>query len=162
MQKKLKKGVPSTFANVKALYADKDKREILFNLVKSYSEAQEKQADGEANGITAEFSRFRLWTLYYLAQHYDHYRTRDIDRSLHYLNKAIGLEPETVELHMTYARVHKHAGDLQQAMERMNEARNMDKSDRYINTKTAKYQLRNNHTEDALQTMSLFTRVTTA
>ncbi|KAI5780492.1 NMDA receptor-regulated protein 1-domain-containing protein [Geopyxis carbonaria] len=158
LQKKLKKGVPSTFANVKALYADQDKREILFNLVKSYSEAQEKQAEGEANGITAEFSRFRLWTLYYLAQHYDHYRTRDVDRALHYLNKAIGLEPETVELHMTYARVHKHAGDLQQAMERMNEARNMDKSDRYINTKTAKYQLRNDHTEEALETMSLFTR----
>ncbi|KAF8539178.1 NMDA receptor-regulated protein 1-domain-containing protein [Trichophaea hybrida] len=156
LQAKLKKGVPSTFANIKALYADNAKRETIFELVHSYYEAQEKET-GETNGSLAP-SNFRLWTLYFLAQHYDHYRTRDMDKALQYLNKAIELSPATVELHMTIARVYKHAGDLENAMKKMDEARNLDKSDRYINTKTAKYQLRNDHNDDALKTMSLFTR----
>lgn len=60
---------------------------------------------------------------------------------------------------MTLARIHKHAGNLQKAMEKMDEARLLDTKDRYINTKCAKYQLRNDCNEDALKTMSLFTRV---
>jgi tetratricopeptide (TPR) repeat protein len=151
---KLKKGVPSTFANIKALYADDAKRKTIFELVNSYYEAQEQE--GETNGSGP--SQYRLWTLYFLAQHYDHYRTRNMEKALEYLNKALELAPETVELHMTMARVYKHAGDLQKAAQKMDEARNLDKSDRYINTKTAKYQLRNDQNDDALKTMSLFTR----
>lgn len=40
----------------------------------------------------------------------------------------------------------------------MNEAREMDLADRYINTKCAKYQLRNNQNDTAIETMGLFTR----
>ena len=161
LQRKLRKGVPSTFANIKALYTDVFKRETIFNHVYSYHQEHEKLDDEVAtNGDVdlKEAARFRIWTLYFLAQHYDHFSTRDFSKALHFLNKAINLEPETVELHMTFARVHKHAGDLQTAMERMDEARNLDKSDRYINTKTAKYQLRNGDNAAALATMSLFTR----
>jgi tetratricopeptide (TPR) repeat protein len=125
--------------------------------VKSYNDAQENEVPGQSNGTT-EPSKFRLWTLYFLAQHYDHYRTRNMEKALEYLNKAIELSPDTLEPYMTSARVYKHAGDFQTAMEKMDKARNLDKSDRYINTKTAKYQLRNNQNEDALKTMSLFTR----
>lgn len=154
---KLKKGVPSTFANIKALYADDAKRQTIFELVNSYNEAQEQgKENGETNGSGP--SQFRLWTLYFLAQHYDHYRTRNMDKALECLNKALKLAPNTVEFHMTTARVYKHAGDLQKAAQKMDEARILDKSDRYINTKTAKYQLRNDQNEDALKTMSLFTR----
>jgi peptide alpha-N-acetyltransferase len=44
-------------------------------------------------------------------------------------------------------------------MEKMDEARSLDIQDRYINTKCAKYQLRCDLNEEALKTMSLFTRV---
>lgn len=40
----------------------------------------------------------------------------------------------------------------------MNAARQMDERDRYINTKCAKYQLRNHENDAAIQTMSKFTR----
>lgn len=159
LQHKLKKGVPSTFANIKALYADPAKRETIFALVSSYNEEQEKEEPAETNGDAPKPSQFRIWTLYFLAQHYDHYRTRDVEKALEILEKAIKLSPDTLELHMTVARVYKHAGDLQTAMEKMDAARKLDKSDRYINTKTAKYQLRNNCNDEALKMMGLFTRV---
>jgi len=158
LQAKLKKGVPSTFTNIRALYADTAKRGTIFELVNSYYKSQEQETtSNESNGLSKP-SLFRLWTLYFLTQHYDHFRTRDMDKALEYLNKALELAPDTVELHMTLARVYKHAGDLQKAAQKMNEARNLDKSDRYINTKTAKYQLRNDQNDEALKTMSLFTR----
>ncbi|TGZ82228.1 N-terminal acetyltransferase A, auxiliary subunit [Ascodesmis nigricans] len=158
LRAKLNKGVPSTFANIKALYADPAKREIIFSLVNSYNEEQEKEEPAETNGDGPKASQFRIWTLYFLAQHYDHYRTRDMTKALEYLEKAIKLAPKTLELYMTEARVYKHAGDLQTAMEKMDTARKLDKSDRYINTKTAKYQLRNDRNDDAIATMGLFTR----
>ncbi|KAI5821129.1 NMDA receptor-regulated protein 1-domain-containing protein [Pyronema omphalodes] len=155
LKAKLEKGVPSTFANIKALYGDEAKRATIFELVSSYHEAQEKEA-AEANGAAP--SKLRLWSIYFLAQHYDHYRTRDMEKALALLNKGLELSPKTLEYHMTIARVYKHAGDFAAAAKKMDEARSLDKSDRYINTKTAKYQLRNDQNEDALKTMSLFTR----
>ncbi|KAG0633342.1 NMDA receptor-regulated protein 1-domain-containing protein [Tuber brumale] len=162
LQKLLKKGVPSTFANIKALYADTVKREAILELVKGYLASmgteEEASTNGETNGDKLKPSEFKLWTLYFLTQHYDHYRTRDTTKASEYLNQALELSSGTLELHMTQARIHKHSGDFQKAMERMNRARELDTKDRYINTKCAKYQLRNDRNEDALKTMSLFTR----
>ncbi len=59
---------------------------------------------------------------------------------------------------MTRARIMKHSGAVAKASEAMNNAREMDLKDRYINTKCAKYQLRNNEHETAVSTMGLFTR----
>lgn len=60
--------------------------------------------------------------------------------------------------HMTRARIQKHLGNTAKASQLMNEAREMDPKDRYINTKCAKYQLRNDETENAINTMGMFTR----
>lgn len=172
LQKLLKKGVPSTFANIKALYANPTKRQTILDLVEGYYASLENEepqvveapANGETNGNVAKTkpSEFKLWSMYFLGQHYDHYRTRDAEKALKFINEAVALAPETVELHMTLARIHKHTGNLQKAMEKMDEARLLDTKDRYINTKCAKYQLRNDHNEDALRTMGLFTRVRTS
>ncbi|RPB00104.1 N-terminal acetyltransferase A, auxiliary subunit [Choiromyces venosus 120613-1] len=164
LQKLLKKGVPSTFANIKALYAGTAKRETILELVEGYLASmgtEEAPTNGETNGNKPKPSDFKLWTLYFLTQHYDHYRTRNTTKASEYLNRALELSPGTVELHMTQARIYKHSGDLQKAMEKMNQARELDTKDRYINTKCAKYQLRNDRNEDALKTMSLFTRFLT-
>ncbi|KAF8474760.1 NMDA receptor-regulated protein 1 [Kalaharituber pfeilii] len=150
----LERGVPSTFANIRALYADPAKRTLIPELVHKFLESQES-AKSETNGDSA---KALIWTLYFLAQHYDHFRTRDSKKALEYINRAIEASPNKVELHMTMARIHKHMGDLQGAMEIMNKARELDLKDRFINTKCAKYQLRNNCSEEALRTMSLFTR----
>lgn len=80
---------------------------------------------------------------------------------MEYIEKAIELEPESVDFHMTKARIWKHYGNTQKASEIMEKARTLDTRDRHINTKAAKYQLRNDESEAAIKTMGLFTRAET-
>lgn len=56
----------------------------------------------------------------------------------------------------------QHAGDMRQAAMYMDEARQMDTADRYINCKAAKYMLRVNEVEKAEELCALFTRVSLA
>jgi len=80
---------------------------------------------------------------------------------MEYIEKAIELEPQSVDFHLTKARIWKHYGNTQKASEVMEQARSLDTRDRHINTKAAKYQLRNDESEAALNTMGMFTRAET-
>ena len=124
--------------------------ELVHKLLES-KEAESTQASGDVPESVQ-------WCLYFLAQHYDHHRTRDSQKALEYINRAMESFP-TVEAQMTLARIYKHMGDLQKAVGIMNNARETDLKDRFINSKCAKYQLRNNCSDEALKTMGLFTRV---
>lgn len=53
----------------------------------------------------------------------------------------------------------QHMGDLKEATNTMNIARNIDLQDRFINSKCTKYMLRSGNTEEAVQTIGLFTKV---
>lgn len=150
------KGIPSTFANVKALYGDKEKLRTIEELVSGYE--SESGTNGTTNGDKTD-----LWKLavnYFLAQHYNFHLCRDLSKALEYINKTIELNtnPSDYTFHYTKARIYKHQGDAAKAAQAMNEAREMDLKDRYINTKCAKYQLRNNENDKAIETMGLFTR----
>ncbi|KAK3725136.1 hypothetical protein LTR37_000647 [Vermiconidia calcicola] len=173
LRRMFRKGVPSTFANLKQLYSDPAKKETLRELAESLL-SEEPQTNGgaetgEANGsIDGTHKPARLdakttWQIsinYYLAQHYDYYLSRDLAKAQQYIDKAISLNPSDTDYtyHMTRARIFKHLGAVDKASQAMNEAREMDLRDRYINTKGAKYQLRNNEHENATSTMGLFTR----
>ncbi|KAI0802147.1 tetratricopeptide [Xylaria sp. FL0064] len=152
----LDKGVPSTFANLKHLYTDPFKKEILQSLAHEYVEAADSQSGGDSP--TEGELKGKPAGLYYLAQHYNYHLSRDLAKALEYVEKGLAVVPDNVEFHMTKARIWKHYGNTRKAAEIMDQARNLDLKDRYINTKTAKYQLRNNETARALKTMSLFTR----
>ncbi|RAL65080.1 hypothetical protein DID88_001187 [Monilinia fructigena] len=160
IRRMLDKGVPSTFANLKHLYADASKKEILPSVVQQYIESgkSEENSEPKRNGDT---SKGNSSAYYFLAQHYNYYLSRDLDKALEYIEKAIELEPESVDFHMTKARIFKHKGDTQKASEIMEQARSLDTRDRHINTKAAKYQLRNDENENALKTMGMFTRAET-
>lgn len=149
----LNKGVPSTFANLKHLYSDSFKKETLADLALEYLESQGADASSKDKGEAA--------ALYYLAQHYNYHLSRDLTKATEYIDKAIEKDPKSVDFHMTRARIMKHAGNLQKASEMMDQARKLDLKDRYINTKAAKYQLRNNQSDKALKTVGLFTRADT-
>ncbi|KAH7039659.1 NMDA receptor-regulated protein 1-domain-containing protein [Microdochium trichocladiopsis] len=151
----LDRGVPSTFANLKHLYKDANKKETLESLALDYLETKEKEstektASSDFKGETA--------ALYFLAQHYNYHPSRDLTKALEYAEKGISLMPKNVEFHMTKARIFKHQGNTQKASEIMDQARNLDLKDRYINSKSVKYMLRNNENEKALKTFALFTR----
>ncbi|KAK5996629.1 Gastric cancer antigen Ga19 [Cladobotryum mycophilum] len=149
----LNKGVPSTFANLKHLYSDSFKKVTLEQLAQKYLESQDSDSSSKDKGEAAG--------LYYLAQHYNYHLSRDLAKATEYIEKAIEKDAKSVDFHMTKARILKHGGDLQKASEMMNTARKLDLKDRYINSKAAKYQLRNNEEDKALKTVGLFTRAET-
>lgn len=151
------KGVPSTFANLKHLYADSSKKEALEALAKEYVQSRSSSAES-TNG---DQTKGEAAALYFLAQHYNYHLSRDLDQAHKFIDQAIEKVKDSVDFHMTKARIYKHQGDLAKASETMDHARSLDTKDRYINTKAAKYQLRNDEREKALKTMSLFTRADT-
>lgn len=155
----LSKGVPSLFANLKHLYSDSYKKDALPVLVEEYIQGL-KTGEGkeQANG---DSSRGEGAALYFLAQHYSYHMSRDLAKAEDYVEKAMALDPKSTDFGMTRARIYKHQGNTQKAAEAMDQARLLDTRDRYINSKTAKYQLRNDENEKALKTMGLFTRADT-
>ncbi|KAJ5089461.1 hypothetical protein N7532_008145 [Penicillium argentinense] len=158
LQRMLKKGVPSLFANIKLLYTNSAKRDTVQTLVEGYASNQAgSQANGSAEG-KVDSNEFLASSYYFLAQHYNYHLSRNLPKALENVEKAIKLSPKAVEYQMTKARVWKHYGNPQKAAEEMEKARLLDEKDRYINTKSAKYQLRNNENELALDLMSKFTR----
>ncbi|KAI9815875.1 MAG: hypothetical protein M1832_005185 [Thelocarpon impressellum] len=164
LQRMLNKGVPSTFANIKALYPDVSKRNMILELVKGYTAGRGvPQANGSAEKPAEDdTSKMHLAALYFLAQHYNYYLSRDLKEAMANIEKAIELSPTSVDYHMTKARTLKHYGHARRASETMEHARTLDERDRYINTKAAKYQLRAGENDAALKTMSKFTRNETA
>ena len=153
LRRMLRKGVPSTFNNVKSLYRNAAKRKTIQDLVESYH--SEKT---QVNGDTSDDSNWEKSVLYFLAQHYNFKLTRDLQKALTYTDQLIDLAPKTYDWHMTKARILKHQGKPSEAAQQMNVARELDLKDRWINSKCAKYQLRDNANEAAIQTMSKFTR----
>ncbi|KAI5462907.1 NMDA receptor-regulated protein 1-domain-containing protein [Mariannaea sp. PMI_226] len=144
------KGVPSTFANLKHLYSDVSKKETLAELAEEYLQSQTGDSSSKDKGEAA--------AIYYLAQHHNYHLSRNLVEAMKYIDKAIEKDPKSVDFHMTKARILKHEGNLQKAAEVMDYARKLDLKDRYINTKAAKYQLRNNENNKAVKTVGLFTR----
>ncbi|KAK4994014.1 hypothetical protein LTR66_005875 [Elasticomyces elasticus] len=158
LRRKLQRGVHSTFTNVKALYRDAAKLKIISELVDGYS--TESLPNGSA-GKQTNGNSSKHWDLalaYFLAQHYDHPLVRDSAKATEWIEKAIELGGLDYTYTMTKARIWKHQGNTAKAAEIMEVARSMDAADRYINTKCAKYQLRNDEHEAAIQTMGKFTR----
>lgn len=173
LRRMFRKGVPSTFANLKQLYTDNAKKETIRGIAEKLL-SEEPHTNGtaekaEANGSTDGSHKpakpdpktnWRLSINYFLAQHYDYHLSRDVSRARQYIEKAIELNPTKNDYtyHMTRARILKHQGATEKASKAMNEARELDLKDRYINTKCAKYQLRNQEHDIAVETMGLFTR----
>ncbi|OAA53054.1 Alpha-acetyltransferase 15, NatA [Cordyceps fumosorosea ARSEF 2679] len=149
----LNKGVPSTFANLKHLYSNKFKKDTLLELAEDYLHSPKADSDSKDKGEAA--------ALFYLAQHHNYHMSRDLVKAMEYIERAITKDNKSVDYHMTKARILKHSGNLKKASEMMDCARALDLKDRYINSKAAKYQLRNNQNEKALKTVGLFTRADT-
>lgn len=178
----VRKGVPSLFSNVKSLYANRSKADAAGQLFESFlssldstddkllparddsrtsgSGAQdgngESSVEGDRRGNDGEPPCTKLWVLHFLAQHYDRMGRRE--KALEMVDRAIMHTPTAVECYLVKARILKHCGDLKGAVETMNDARNLDLADRYLNTKCCKYALRADMMQEAESWVSLFTR----
>lgn len=160
LKRMFRKGVPSTFANLKALYSDPAKLEIMQRIVEIYTNKEsEGNSPPETDGDSQDSAdSFKIAVYYFIAQHFNYHLCQDLTKAMQYIDKTIKLCPTDYTYVMTKARIYKHQGDTEKASKTMNEARELDLKDRYINTKCAKYQLRNNEHENAINTLGLFTR----
>lgn len=138
-----KRGVPSIFSNIKPLYKKHSNRAIILKTVESFEQT-------EKNPLIL------TWIKYFISQHY--YKLKDYDSALAKINEAIKMTPTLIEVYMFKARILKHQGKLIKAAEEMNTARTMDLQDRFVNSRTAKYYLRADLIDKALEVATLFTK----
>jgi peptide alpha-N-acetyltransferase len=97
-----------------------------------------------------------LWTMIFLAQHFD--REKNYVRALELIDEAIEHTPLAIDAYMYRAKILKHAGDIQQAARQMDNCRQLDLADRYLNTITTRYLLLADCATQADSTVELFTR----
>jgi N-alpha-acetyltransferase 15/16, NatA auxiliary subunit len=170
VRKYIAKGIPSLFAELKPLYIDHKKAEILGKVMMRFEEALVNSgqfpepvappaphhslstpaagSEGTAEALT--------WTRLYLSLHYD--RLGDVEQALKLVDGCIERTPSLVELHSARARILKHAGDLAGAAAAAQHARTLDTSDRYLNCVATKALFKAGEVEEAERVVSLFTR----
>ncbi|KAF8156996.1 NMDA receptor-regulated protein 1-domain-containing protein [Crassisporium funariophilum] len=146
--KGLTRGIPSLFADLKALYADQEKQRIIEDVVEACREEYAHLSSVEPTTL--------LWTLYFLAQHYSY--LSQFAKALSALEQALTHTPTLPELHMCKARLLKRSGDYFGAARCLNDARLLDGQDRFLNTKCGKYLLRCGMIEEASSIFGLFTK----
>ena len=154
--------MPSIFTDVKSLYKDSAKAKTLEEVVEELKTTH--ASSNHANGVNGDASDAasdpispHVWILYYLAQHHSYLRR--FETSLTLIDEAIKLSPKLPELYTCKARCLKRAGDLLGAANCMEEARMLDKADRFLNTKSAKYHLRAGLSAEVQAILGLFTKV---
>lgn len=158
----LSKGVPSIFADLKSLYSDPTKRDIIGDLALTFRDSLVATSNfgvpvvGSSDD-TIEPSSVYLWTLYFLAQHQSALGAQP--EALAYIEEAIAHTPSLPELPMLKARVLRRGGDVLGALAAMTEARMLDGQDRFLNSKNAKYLIRADKIEEAEAVVGLFTKV---
>ncbi|KAG5654558.1 hypothetical protein H0H81_000083 [Sphagnurus paluster] len=155
----LTKGVPSLFVDIKALYADDSKRQIVEEIVEAaradFSPDSTSPSSSASASADVEPTTY-LWTLYFLAQHHS-YLGRP-KQALEAIELALNHTPTLPELHTAKARTLKRAGDPFGAARCVDEARLLDGQDRFLNTKCGKYLLRAGLVDEASAIFGLFTK----
>ena len=118
------KGVPQMLYDLKELYTDKDKVQIIGDMLSTMiKNMQEKNVLSEADEEEHDPTVY-LWLLYYSAQH--HYFLKGYDTALSFINQAIEHTPTVVDLYIVKAKIYKKAGDVNRAAQLYEEARKLD------------------------------------
>jgi peptide alpha-N-acetyltransferase len=150
--------VPSLFADIKGLYQDQPKQEIIEEVVTAARDQFSSEPSSVASSSTTDTEPTTyLWTLYFLAQHHSYLKRHA--QALEVLDSALEHTPTLPELHMFKGRVLKRAGDLLGGARCLEDARFLDGQDRFLNTKSAKYRLRARLVDEASALLGLFTKV---
>jgi tetratricopeptide (TPR) repeat protein len=134
----LTRGIPSLYTDIKSLYKDEQKHKavetIVLEALTSFSPSQASTSSEPKPDPT-----HYLWTLFFLGQHYSH---QDPSKALKFIEQAIEHTPTLPELYSLKARTLKRLGDLAGSVVAMEEARDLDGQDRFLNTKCWKYWFR--------------------
>ncbi|PSN43189.1 N-alpha-acetyltransferase 15 [Blattella germanica] len=123
----LHKGVPPLFVDLRSLYKDPEKVDVIQRLVLQYVDALQKVGrfnEEDAETSPKEPASALLWAYYFLAQHYDF--LGDTEKALSYIEAAIDHTPTLIELFVTKGRIYKHGGDVMEAYKWLDEAQAME------------------------------------
>jgi peptide alpha-N-acetyltransferase len=85
-------------------------------------------------------------------------RIGKVDEAMDWISKAIEHTPTVVELYLVKAKIFQYAGNRVQAYNLTEEARNLDRADRYLNAHSSKFLLKAGETKRAWETMSMFSK----
>mmetsp|Transcript_27403 Transcript_27403/g.56089 ORF Transcript_27403/g.56089 Transcript_27403/m.56089 type:complete len:854 (+) Transcript_27403:193-2754(+) len=151
----LRKGIPSLFSDVKPLYKDAGKVALIEEVMVGNLDAL-KATQTMPGADEVEPPATYLWVLEFLANHFD--RRGNTPKALELIDAAILYTPTVIDLHLTKARIFKHAGDLAKASDECETARCMDLADRFLNTMSVRYALRADRRQLAESIVSLFTK----
>jgi len=160
LRRQIKRGVPPLLITIKQLYQCKDKVKVISNLAQGYVDSLRNCNKFNIKDTDTQVPTTFLYALSFYGQHLD--KIGEHEKALEILDEAIQHTPTLIELHVSKARVLKHVGNIQGAVESMDEAQSLDTADRFINCKCARYMMRNNQLEKAATTASKFTRENTS
>ncbi|KAJ0960818.1 hypothetical protein J5N97_001267 [Dioscorea zingiberensis] len=151
----LTKGVPSLFSDLSPLYDHPGKTNILEQLF-LHLESSLRSTGSFPGRTEKEPPSTLMWTLFYLAQHYDSRGQHDI--ALAKIDEAIEHTPTVIDLYSTKGRILERAGDFVAAAAFADEARTMDLADRYLNSECVRHMLQADQVALAEKTAVLFTK----
>ncbi|XP_046912058.2 LOW QUALITY PROTEIN: N-alpha-acetyltransferase 15/16 [Dermatophagoides farinae] len=132
------------------------KIEVIENLLLDYTENLLTNCTFDGQSEDEESATCLLWVYYFLAQHFD--VLKEFTIALHFANLALVHTPTLIDIFVIKAKIFKHAGLLEKAVKCLDEAQSLDTSDRYLNSKCAKYLIRVNKIKEAEDMCLKFTR----
>jgi len=168
IQKPLRKGVPSLFADISSLYGGiHDEEKSIGKVLKAAAESLKKSGKfPDASDAEVKPKETHRYALNLLAMHYA--KIGSIDEALKCIDEAIeakdentsedGEQEKVLEFHLNKSRFLKRAGDLEGAYEESEIARTMDLADRYINSVSVKRAFQCGKFREAERLGTLFTR----
>lgn len=132
------------------------KIEIIENLLLNYVENFINNNTFDLDSEEEESATCLLWVYYFIAQHFD--ALKEFSLALYFANLALIHTPTLIDIFVIKAKIFKHAGLLEKAVKCLDEAQSLDTSDRYLNSKCAKYLIRINKIKEAEDMCLKFTR----
>ena len=161
LQRQVHKGVPSLGSDLSTFYrptaSSSQRRLVLSEILEQH--VASLQASGKFHGSSSEDVEpptSLFWCLFLLAHHHD--RTGNYDKALELLNSCEQHTPTSLDVYQLMAKVYKHAGDVNAASHQMDNCRQLDLQDRYVNNKATKYLLRADRVAEAQNRIEMFAR----
>ncbi|XP_063929620.1 N-alpha-acetyltransferase 16, NatA auxiliary subunit-like isoform X3 [Zophobas morio] len=148
------KGTPGLFFSLKSMLADEQKASTIQRLALLHLDncLLSELATGQVN----KSPDLQLWIEYFLCQLYDY--KGDFEQALQYADRILAHTPTFIDAYVVKARIYKHAGNFTKAANFINEARELDLADRFLNTKCIKYMLLDDRLLQAESIVALFTK----
>lgn len=154
--KAIRKGIPSFFHSLLPLFQHTPEKLNLLKKLCLEAYEQLKTTHYLEEGIEEEPFTF-LWCVLLLAEieDYEHH----FEKALQYVNEGLEHTPTCCDAYRLKSKIYKHAGYLKQSEEEMEKGYEIDKFDRFMNTKCVKSCLLACHIEKADEIASYWTRV---